>query len=251
MFGLDEHVAALAAGQGFLLVAVVAVLLGLRHATDPDHLTAVLALMAGNDERRGHRRAAGLGLAWGAGHGTSLVVLGLPIVLFESYLPEPVQRAAEVLVGLMIIALATRLLLRLRRTRVHGHEHGHGDETHDHLHVHATAVDGAHGHAHPARSRTVRQAYAIGAVHGVGGTAGVGLLLLAAIPGHAQGTLALLLFAGCSALAMAAASVTFGLALSGRRLAARERSAPVLGVLSLAFGVWYVLGAAEVVPYIF
>jgi high-affinity nickel permease len=251
MFGLDEHVAALAAGHGFLLVAVVAVLLGLRHATDPDHLTAVLALMAGTEERRDHRRAAGLGLAWGAGHGTSLVVLGVPIVLFESYLPEAVQRGAEVLVGLMIIALAARLLLRLRRTRVHGHAHDHGHGAHDHLHVHATALDRAHVHAHPAPSRTGRQAYAIGAVHGIGGTAGVGLLLLAAIPGHAQGTVALLLFAGCSALAMAAASIAFGLALTGRRLAARERLTPVLGTLSLAFGVWYVLGAAEVVPYIF
>ena len=48
MFGLDDHIAHLGAGEAFLLVAVVAVLLGLRHATDPDHLTAVSTLVAGD-----------------------------------------------------------------------------------------------------------------------------------------------------------------------------------------------------------
>ena len=122
MFGLDEWIADLAQGSAFVLVAAVAILLGIRHATDPDHLTAVVTLMAGDDRQRGtSRQAARLGLAWGGGHATTLILLGLPIVLFDAYLPDPVQRGAEVLVGVVIIALAVRLLMRLWRTRAHDH----------------------------------------------------------------------------------------------------------------------------------
>ena len=71
MFALDEHLANLADGQLFGLVVVIAILLGLRHATDPDHLTAVTVLVAG--EAPSPRRAARLGLCWGLGHGTSLL----------------------------------------------------------------------------------------------------------------------------------------------------------------------------------
>ena len=75
MFGLDNRLAELGAGSGSLLIAlVVALLLGLRHATDPDHLTAVTVLVAG--EAPSPRRAARLGLCWGLGHGTSLLALG-------------------------------------------------------------------------------------------------------------------------------------------------------------------------------
>src|SRR4051812_37174993 len=101
MFGLDEHLASLGTGDVFLVVAAVAVLLGLRHATDPDHLTAVSTLIAGT-QGRSARAAARLGLAWGMGHATTLFVFGLPIVLFNSYLPEPAQRAAEAAVGVVI-----------------------------------------------------------------------------------------------------------------------------------------------------
>jgi high-affinity nickel permease len=77
MFGLDEHLAELSGSGGVLAVLFVAVLLGLRHATDPDHLAAVSALIAG-DDARGARRAGRLGLAWGAGHATTITIFGIP-----------------------------------------------------------------------------------------------------------------------------------------------------------------------------
>lgn len=251
MLGLDEHIAELAGGNAFLVVALVAILLGLRHATDPDHLTAVVTIMAGDDRRRPTaRQAAGMGLAWGSGHAMTLILLGLPIVLFDRYLPEAMQRGAEVLVGALIIGLAIRLLLRLHRSRVHAHPHRHGDVEHSHLHVHEMADE--HSHPHPAPpSRSGAQAFGVGLVHGVGGTAGVGLVLLAAIPSAVQGAVALLLFAAFTAVSMAVATTCFGLVLSGRTVALRDRLTPGLGVLSLAFGVWYVLGAVEVLPYVF
>jgi hypothetical protein len=226
MLGLDDRIAALGHGTAFAIVAVLAILLGLRHATDPDHLTAVSTLLAGGE--RDPRRAARLGLAWGLGHATSLVAFGVPIVLFRAYLPAPLQMGAEAAVGLVIVVLAVRLLVR----------------------HHAGAL--APGHAHPHRTRSRRQAYGIGLVHGMGGSAGVGVLLLAAIPGHLEALVALALFALCTAISMAVASTTLGLILTRDAVARRYLAiAPALGVLSLAFGIWYALGAVDAVPYVF
>jgi hypothetical protein len=225
MFGLDDQIAGLGAGEAFLVVAIVAVLLGLRHATDPDHLTAVSTLVAGEGADR--RGAGRLGLAWGLGHATTLFVFGLPIVLYRSYLPDAVQTGAETLIGVVIVALALRLLVRWRASR------------------RAIAP-----HAHPARSPL--QAYGIGLVHGIGGSAGVGVLLLASIPDHLEAVVALALFASFTAVSMAMASSSFGWVLSrGTMQRSFVAVAPARGALSLAFGVWYALGAVQAVPYWF
>jgi hypothetical protein len=227
MFGLDDQIAALSSGQVFLIVAAIAALLGLRHATDPDHLTAVSTLVAGEGEGGfGPRRAGRLGFSWGLGHATTLFVFGLPIVLFDSYLPEKVQTGAEVAIGFVIMALALRLLVRWRRGELHTHRHELG--------------------------RSPLQAYGIGLIHGMGGSAGVGILLLAAIPDHVESVVALALFAGFTAVSMSLASTTFGYALSRGAVTRRFMAvAPALGMLSLAFGAWYALGAAGAVPYVF
>ena len=250
MFGLDEQIASLGNGGAALVVCAVAVLLGLRHATDPDHLTAVSTLIA-SDEERGARRAGRLGLGWGLGHATSLFAFGLPIVLFGAYLPERVQRGAELAIGVVIMALAVRLLLHWRSGRFHAHVHRHGAMEHRHLHAHSHDVE--HDHRHPELlGRSAWQAYGIGLVHGMGGSAGVGVLLLAAIPDHALGVTALVLFALFTAVSMALASTTFGYALSrGPILRRFSALAPALGLTSFAFGAWYALGALGTVPYAF
>jgi ABC-type nickel/cobalt efflux system permease component RcnA len=252
MLGLDDKIAALGTGEAFLIVAVIAFLLGLRHATDPDHLVAVSTLVASSEEN-GTRRAARLGGAWGLGHATTLTLFGLPIVLFNEYLPERVQQAAEVAIGLVIMALALRLLVRWRRGQFHGHRHRHGRVEHRHLHAHQAIPSHAHDHLHdPELGRTPLQAYSIGLVHGMGGSAGVGVLLLAAIPSHVEGALALVVFALATAVSMAIASTSFGYALSRSSLRRRFGTlAPALGTLSLAFGAWYALGALQALPYFF
>jgi high-affinity nickel permease len=221
MFGLDGRIAGLSNGTTLLVVVAVSMLLGLRHASDPDHLTAVTTMIAARRERA-TRHAARLGLVWGLGHATSLFVFGLPVVLYSAYLPRSVQDAAETAVGIVIVVLALGLLRRCRAGVAHTHPRG----------------------------RTPWQAYAIGLVHGMGGTAGVGLLLLATIQSHALALVALALFAGCTALSMTILSAGFGVALAaGAVRRSFQRVAPVLGFASLAFGVWYALGAQGLVPY--
>jgi high-affinity nickel permease len=246
MFGLDDWIAGFSDGTTLAVVTLVAIVLGLRHATDPDHLAAVTTLIAGRRERA-TRAAARLGLAWGAGHATSLFGFGVPIVLFKAYLPERAQQGAETGVGVLIAALAVWLLVRWRRGLFHVHLHAH-ERLHAHGHVH----DGdAHPHA-TARARTPLQAYAIGLLHGTGGSAGVGVLLLASIHDHVLALAALAIFAVCTALSMALLSTGVGRALGSA--AGRDwfdRLAPALGLLSLAFGTWYALGALNVAPYFF
>jgi ABC-type nickel/cobalt efflux system permease component RcnA len=247
MFGLDEWLAELAHGEALAAVLAVALLLGLRHASDPDHLAAVSTLIASEPED-GARRAGRLGLAWGLGHAVTLAVFGLPIVLFHAYLPDPVQRGAEALVGLMIMFLAARLLVRWRRGRFHAHQHSHGDLEHRHLHPHEEhAVRHDHSHAPDARlGRSPLQAFGIGFVHGMGGSAGVGVLLLATIPGQAEALGALVVLALGTALSMAALSSAFGYAITrGPVLRRMLAFAPAMGCLTLAFGGWYALGAVS------
>jgi ABC-type nickel/cobalt efflux system permease component RcnA len=237
MFGLDDWLAHFSDGTTLAFVVVVATVLGLRHATDPDHLVAVTTLIATGKDRAA-RAAARLGLSWGLGHATSLFVFGLPIVVFKAYLPEPVQAAAETSVGVMIALLALWLLVRWRRGLFHLH--------HDHGTAHA------HGTRRRLRARSPMQAFAIGLVHGMGGSAGVGVLLLASIHDRGGAIAALALFAFCTAVSMAALSTGWGLTLAASPVRrSLSRLAPVLGCTSLAFGLWYALGALSLAPYYF
>jgi ABC-type nickel/cobalt efflux system permease component RcnA len=256
VFGLDDWIAERGADGGIAVALLVALLLGLRHATDPDHLTAVSTLVLA--ERRGGTRAAGvLGLAWGLGHAVTLIALGLPFVLWDDALPGTVQQLAEIAIGMLIVFLALRLLVRWRKGYFHVHPHRHGELVHAHPHMHEHAHEHArvprHEHPHAeALGRTPPAAFGIGLVHGIGGSAGAGILLVGTIGDSATAALALAVFAAATAVAMAAATLGFGHVLSRGAVALRLESAvPVVGVLGMLFGAWYALGSLDAVPYVF
>jgi ABC-type nickel/cobalt efflux system permease component RcnA len=241
VFGLDEKLASFSDGTTLAVVVLVAIVLGLRHATDPDHLAAVTTLIASGKERAA-RTACVLGFTWGLGHATSLFAFGLPIVLYRTYLPERVQAGAETSVAVVIVVLALWLLVRWRRGSFESVAHAHGGGRH----LHGPGLD------HPAKTRSRPQAYGIGLLHGMGGSAGVGVLLLANIGDRALSVAALGLFAIFTALSMGLLSCGLGLTLSATGVRrAFNHLAPVLGVASLAFGIWYGLGAQGLLPYYF
>lgn len=228
MFGLDDTIAAFSDGASVWIVLAVAILLGLRHATDPDHVAAVTTLVAGAPARAS-RRAGELGLAWGLGHAATLFCFGLPILLLNSYLPERIQQAAETAIAVVIAYLALRLLVRWRRGDFHVHRHPE-----------------AHG------ARTPLAAFGIGLVHGMGGSAGVGVLLVASVESTALAVASLGLLALFTAVSMCALSTGFGATLATRPArAAFAVVAPVIGVASLGFGVWYGTAAWSLAPYPF
>ena len=231
MFGLDEWIAGISDEKSIVVVVLVATLLGLRHAADLDHLAAVSTLVVSGRERA-TRAAARLGAAWGLGHALTLVAFGLPILLAERYLPELVQRGAETTVAALIAFLAVRLLVRWR----------HG--------AFAMTPGGGHGHVH--RARTPAAAFGIGLVHGMGGSAGVGVLLLAAMPSRTLALVSLVVLALFTAVSMTIVTTGFGAVLSARRVTgALTTAAPALALSSLAFGVWYAAAAWSLAPYPF
>lgn len=243
-------------GVGLALMA--ALLIGVRHATDPDHLTAVSTLVL--TEERTARRAGALGLCWGLGHATTLFLFGLPIVLMGAGLPEVVRRGAEFAVGVVILVLALRLLRRWQRGVFHAHPHVHGDIWHAHPHAHdhshesttRAGVEHAPFHDHPhaeGMGQSPRASFGIGLLHGLGGTAGSGLLLAAAVPGRAEAVLALGVLALGAAVSMAALSSAFGYGLARNAVSDRlEFLVPPAGVLGFLFGVWYALSALGIGP---
>lgn len=233
MLGLDDRLAGLSDGASVAVVLLVAVLLGLRHATDPDHIAAMTTLIASGRDRAA-RSAARLGAWWGVGHAVALVVFGVPILLAERYLPERVQQSAETAVAALIVFLALRLIVRWRHGYFDLHAHPHPEQTHRH------------------QVRTPLGALGVGLVHGMGGSAGVGLVLLAAIPSETVAVASLLLLALFTAVSMTLVTVGFGLTLSARPVAAASSTiVPALGAASLTFGLWYAAAAWNLAPYPF
>lgn len=237
MFGIDIWLEQWLHSSATLgLVLLVSLVLGLRHAGDPDHLAAVTTLMV---SQRGTRPLHGvglMGLSWGLGHATTLLVLGLPMLLLNRYLPEMVQRSIEATIGGLIIWLSLRLLWRWWHSMTHMHFKIHAPGNwHQHTHQHAQGV---------LANRTPWGAYSIGLLHGAGGTGSVTLLLLSRIPDRLMATTALLLFALGTVVSMAVLTTSFGLILSTRPIIQRfHQVAPVLGMVSLGLGVAYMYQA--------
>lgn len=231
---------------------LVAVLLGLRHATDPDHLTAVAALVL-SERDRSRGRAAALGLAWGAGHGTTLFGFGLPVVLAVPFLPEGAHWVAEAAVGAVIALLSIRLLVRWKRGYFHAHVHEHDGVRHLHPHVHEgdSVHEGdahaAHAHRHAA-GRTLGGSFALGLLHGVAGSAAAGLIVLAASPDTTTRIVALAVFAAGTALSMALVSAALGHVVARGPARRFEALVPAVGLAGLVFGIAYGLHAAGTAP---
>ncbi len=139
------------------------------------------------------------------------------------------HQAAETAIGVVIVHLAVRLLVRWRRGEL-----------------------GFHAHPHAHRARTRRTAFAIGLVHGVGGSAGVGVLVLASSRSPGLAVISLVLLAVFTAVSMSAMSSGFGWMLASRPArVSLAAAAPVMGGASLLFGVWYATAARSLAPYPF
>ena len=116
---LDHLITGLFSGAPLVVALALAFMLGLRHASDPDHLVAVTSLVAA--EHGDTRHAARLGAWWGMGHTAALVALGVPLIAFKAGMPEWLESAAERTVGAVILILAARVIYRWARPHAHPH----------------------------------------------------------------------------------------------------------------------------------
>ena len=161
------------------MVAAIGLLLGLRHAFEPDHLAAVSTLTT---RQARLWPAARLGIAWGLGHTAAVAVVALLVVGLGISLPERLWPVAELAVAVMLVALGTVVVWRYARGRWHIHRHAHGSEPHLHLHSHARG----RAHDHPHTAGDVHRSLGFGLLHGLAGSAAVIVLLVAAAPSTAM-----------------------------------------------------------------
>jgi ABC-type nickel/cobalt efflux system permease component RcnA len=231
---IDAWLTDLFSGAPLLVALVIAAALGLRHASDPDHLVAVTSLVAadGGDTRG----AARLGVWWGIGHAGTLLVVGLPLIFLKSSLPSWLETGAERAVGVVILVLALRVIWKwLRgdyRLDRHAHPEGHGtSERH---------LQRGPRHRH-VRARTPQQALSIGLLHGLAGTGAVVLLLIAALPSQLEAAAALAVFAPMSLVSMALCTTAFAWLLTRPIIQPLYRTVliPGFGLFGLTFGLWY------------
>jgi len=244
------------------LVSIIALgfFLGMRHATDPDHVIAVTTIVS---RQRSIRHAALIGILWGLGHTITILAVGSAIILFGLVIPPRVGLTMEFSVGLMLILLGvlnlSGILRWISETATplqpdhHSHAHGHGDFVHSHPHGH---LPGMHGHAEDATpvgwmDRTfgrlgvyqVVRPLVVGIVHGLAGSAAVALLVLTTIRVPSWAVLYLLVF-GIGTIAgmmLITAAIAVPFTLSESRFARLNRGlGMVSGMASLAFGFFIV-----------
>ena len=239
---LDAWLTGLFAGAPLLVALAIAFALGLRHASDPDHLVAVTSLVTADDA--GPRGAPRLGAWWGMGHAATLVVLGAPLILLKSALPAWLESGAERAVGVVIILLALRVILKWSRGHYRAGRHGHSAtegavEHRSHRHLRRGDPPAAHRHH---AGRTPQQAFGIGLLHGLAGTGAVVVLLLAALPTQLEAALALAVFAPMTIVSMTACTTAFAWLLTRRLIEPVYRTIliPVMGLFGMLFGLWYV-----------
>jgi len=169
-------------GLGFLI--------GLKHATEADHLAAVSTIVT---ERRSLWSSAIVGGIWGLGHTISLLIVGIFVLLLNFQVSEQAERMLEFGVGVMLVLLGLNVLRKIMQGgKLHFHTHEHGERIHAHPHLHevgrADAPDTHHGLLFSPR------ALLVGMVHGLAGSAALMLLILPTIESRPLGLLYIIVF---------------------------------------------------------
>jgi sulfite exporter TauE/SafE len=180
--------------------------LGLKHATEADHLAAVSTIVT---ERKSLLGSAIIGGIWGLGHTISLFVAGVFVLLLNFQISEQTERLLEFGVGIMLVLLGLNVLRKLSQGgRLHFHAHEHGERVHVHPHIHRKATD--EPHTHHGFSFNPR-ALLIGMMHGLAGSAALMLLIIPTIKSQAIGLLYILVFGVGSIGGMMLMSLLVGL----------------------------------------
>jgi ABC-type nickel/cobalt efflux system permease component RcnA len=261
-----------------LAIALLGLVLGMRHATDPDHVIAVTTILS-----REHRLAAAtrIGVVWGLGHTLTVLIVGAAIIFFKIAIPARLGLAMEFAVAVVLILLgvgAAASLVRKGANRmrgvssqpdallVHAHAHTHDGATHVHPHVHL----GDHADTHEdinaamhldhripadvlpsfAARRPLLRSFAVGLVHGLAGSAAIALLVLSAIPSPLWATLYLAIFCVGTVIGMGlitTAIATPFMVVSRRASWIRQGLVTGSGLLSFGFGLFlaYQIGIVD------
>jgi high-affinity nickel permease len=246
---------------GLLSILALGFFLGMRHATDPDHVIAVTTIVS---NQRNSMRAALIGAFWGVGHTLTIFLVGTGIILFNLVIPVRLGLSMELCVAIMLVILGLANVASFLRSMpagslgvddslrvTHSHPHSHGDYVHTHPHAHSPEA-----HSHPSGQTSLAwldrllgriglyqylRPFVVGVVHGLAGSAAVALLVLTTIRNPRWAIAYLLIFgvgtvAGMMLITMSLVSA-FTIVGKGREKFS-HRLAFASGLLSLSFGLF-------------
>ena len=249
-------------------IALLGLLLGMRHATDPDHVIAVTAILS--RERR-LATAARIGVVWGLGHTLTVVAIGAAIIVFKLAIPTRLGLAMEFAVALVLIllglgavcAILSRLAARLfgnapvahvhqntlhYHAQVHPHPHEHYLERRRGSDMNDRTVVSNCEHGVPSNAlqsfgarRPLLRSFGVGLVHGLAGSAAIVLLVLSAIPRPLWATLYLVIFCAGTIIGMGliTAAISTSLIVASTRMSSlHQRFVASSGLLSFGFGLF-------------
>jgi high-affinity nickel-transport protein len=246
--------------MNLLTVVSIGFLLGMRHATDPDHVIAVTTIVS---RQRTIRHAGLIGVLWGLGHTITILFVGAAIILFNLVISPRIGLAMELAVGLMLILLGVLNLTGVTQWItnrfmpvhshggvIHSHTHRHREEVHAHIHGHKPEV-----HLHLEQNPQSRfqkalariglyqllRPLAVGIVHGLAGSAAVVLLVLTTIRDPRWAIAYLLVFGAGTIAGMMVITMLIGapFAYTGRKFTNFNRGLGVAaGLVSVAFGLF-------------
>ncbi|MBI2305643.1 MAG: sulfite exporter TauE/SafE family protein [Chloroflexi bacterium] len=213
-------------------------ILGIKHATDTDHVVAVSTIVS---EYRNPLKAGMVGVSWALGHGFTLYIIGIGVLLLRLTIPEGLAHWMEFAVGIWLVVLGAWILkdlffnLVLNKLHLHAHSHSSG-ATHSHIHP----ADTGHEHQHVPSLVLRPRSIVTGIIHGLAGSAALMLLVLASIRSPWEGLLYILIFDLGTILGMLAISTIISLpfTFTARRFSHLNDGIKVLAsVVSISLGI--------------
>lgn len=247
--------------SGLLVVLAFGFLLGLKHATDADHVVAVANIVSKENTAW---QSVWIGASWGVGHSIPLLVVGTVVMLIDGALLSRYESVAPYLelgVGVMLVYLGLSALRNVARGKLHIHRHDHGQGPHVHLHA-SHGTDESHQLANESHNNIFLlgrpifrvKSFVIGIVHGLAGSAAVIVAHLPAIDSVWAGFGYIAVFGVGTMIAMAA--LTIVLALPFKASATKRRLNRIVtlaaGALSIAVGgvlITEIAFDATILPY--
>jgi high-affinity nickel-transport protein len=224
-----------------LTIVLIGFALGMRHATDPDHVVAVTTIVS---KQQNIRQAALIGILWGLGHTLTIFAVGAAIILFKVTIPPRLGLAMELAVGLMLVLLGALSLTGILQRLAARFGSPHSSMVFDSAIPRSEASSTPNTNGGIAQSLGRFQVFRpllVGIVHGLAGSAAVALLVLTTI-GNPYAAIAYLLVFGAGTMAgmmLITATIALPFAYTGERFAGWNRGMGVLsGVVSLVFGVF-------------
>lgn len=241
-----------------LLLSVLGfgLLLGIRHATDADHVVAVTTIVS---RQKKIHSATIIGILWGIGHSVTVTLIAIPIIAYSFVVPPKVGLGLEFAVGVMLVFLGfinlsgiTEKFTKQLTPTIHNHKHIHEEyKEHSHMHAHIFSAFQENMH-HIGLFQTVRPLF-IGFVHGLAGSTAITLLILSTIHNHALAVIYLFIFHIGVIIGMMLITTLLGVSITVVRKKSHSIHKYLIivsGLFSIGFGL-YLMYQTGVVDWLF